>query len=185
MESVFKTKFASRGWHFYGKTQWKSPKKGQRLYAEKENDKIALMHDPYAVAWKMISQGKLIPETVGHVPKELSRATSFFLMRGGKISGSFFEEKYRPSPIPKGGLEIMLEVELKIEGSKRKILERYQNIIENNYENIDNAGKYPIYDLTVINLQRENFGGTPESLEDENEEDHLIDDEDDEVICID
>ena len=79
----------------------------------------------------------------------------------------------------------MLEVELKIEDSRRKILERYQNIIENNYQNIDNAGKYPIYDSTVINLQRENFRATPESLEDENEEDHLIDDEDDEVICID
>ena len=75
------------------KTQWKSPKKGQRLYAEKENDKIALMHDPYAVAWKMVSQEKLIPETVGHIPKEFSRATWFFLMRGGKISGSVFEEK--------------------------------------------------------------------------------------------
>ena len=59
------------------------------------------------------------------------------------------------------------------------------HLIENNYENIDNAGKYPIYDLTVINLQRENFGATPEFLEDENKEDHLIDDEDDEVICID
>ena len=106
-------------------------------------------------------------------------------MRGGKISGSVFEEKYRPSPIPKGGLEIMLEVELKIEDSKRKILERYQNITENNYENIDNAGKYPIYDSAVINLQREKFGATPGSLEDENEEDHLIDDEDDEAICID
>ena len=160
-------------------------KKGQRLYAEKENDKIALMHDPYAVAWKMISQGKLIPETVGHVPLELSRATWFFLMRGGKISRSVFEENYRPSPIPKGGLEIMLEVGLKIEDSKRKVLERYQDIIENNYENIDNAGKYPIYDSTVINLQLESFGVTPESLEDENEEDHLMDDEDDEVICID
>ena len=70
------------------------------------------MHNPHAFAWKMISKGKLIPETVGHVPKEL-----LFLMAGGKISGSNFEEKYRPSPIPKGGLEIMLEVELKIEDS--------------------------------------------------------------------
>ena len=78
MESVFNTKFASRGWHFYGKTQWKGPKKGQRLCAEKENDKIALTHDPYVVAWKMISQGKLIPETVGHVPKELSRSYLVF-----------------------------------------------------------------------------------------------------------
>ena len=31
------------------------------------------MHDPYAVAWKMKSNGKLIDETVGRFPKELSR----------------------------------------------------------------------------------------------------------------
>ena len=80
----------------------------------------------------------------------------------------------------------MLEVELKIEDNKRKILERFQNIIRNNYENIKNAGEYPIYAKSVINLQHENFGATPESLEDENEEeDYLADDEDDEVICID
>jgi len=41
-----------------------------------------------------------------------------------------------------------------------------------------------------LNLQAENFGATPESLEiddeEEEEEDHLIDDEDDNgVICID
>ena len=72
MESVFKTKFPSRGWHFHGKNNGKVQKK--------DNDKIALTHDPCAVARKMISQGKLIPETVGHVPKELSRATWFFLM---------------------------------------------------------------------------------------------------------
>ena len=31
----------------------------------------------------------------------------------------------------------------------------------------------------VLNLQRENFGATPESHESENKEDHLFDDEDD------
>ena len=72
MESVLKTKIASRGWHFYGKTSWKSPKKGQSLYGEKENDKIALTHDPYTVVWKRKSKGKLIDETFGHFPKELS-----------------------------------------------------------------------------------------------------------------
>ena len=54
MESVVKTKIASRGWHFYGKTSLKSPKKEK----EKEDDKIALMHDPYAIAWKLKSPGK-------------------------------------------------------------------------------------------------------------------------------
>ena len=79
----------------------------------------------------------------------------------------------------------MLEVELKIEDGKRKILERFQNIIENNYES-NTSSERPIYDQAVLNLQAENFGATPESLEvDEEEEDHIIDDEDDEVICID
>ena len=72
MEFVLKTKIASRGWHFYRKKSWKSPKKGQILYGEKENEKIALTHDPYAVAWKMKSKGKLIDKTVGRFPKESS-----------------------------------------------------------------------------------------------------------------
>ena len=52
------------------------------------------MHDPYAVAWKMQCKGKLINKTVGHLPKELSGAASFFLERGGKISENVFEEKH-------------------------------------------------------------------------------------------
>ena len=78
-ESVLKTKIESRAWHFYGKTSWKSPKKVQSLYGEKENDEITLMHDPYAVAWKMKSKGKLIDEAVRHFPKELSRGAWCFL----------------------------------------------------------------------------------------------------------
>ena len=77
----------------------------------------------------MKSKAKLIDQTVGHLPKELSQAVCFFLERGRKISENVFEEKYRPLPILKGGLEIMLEVELKIEDKKRKILERFQDII--------------------------------------------------------
>ena len=70
---------------------------------------------------------------------------------------------------------------------KRKTLERFQDVIENNYQNNENTGDYSIYDPAVLNLQRENFGGTPESQESENkeEENHLIDGEDDAVICLD
>ena len=80
----------------------------------------------------------------------------------------------------------MLEVELKIEHEKRKTLERFQDIIENNYQNNEITGDYSIYDSAVLNLQRENFGATPELQESENEEeDHLVDDEGDDVICLD
>ena len=70
---------------------------------------------------------------------------------------------------------------------KRKTLERIQDDIENNYQNNENTGDCSIYDPAVLNLQRENFGGTPESQESENkeEENHLIDGEDDAVICLD
>ena len=80
----------------------------------------------------------------------------------------------------------MLEVELKIEDKKRKILERFQDIIESDYQNNENTGDYSIYDLAVLNLQSENFGATPESQESENEEkDHLVDDKDNDIICLD
>ena len=46
-----------------------------------------------------------------------------------------------------------------------------------------NTGDYSIYDPAVLNLQHENFGATPESQESENEEeDHLVDDEDDDCL---
>ncbi len=80
----------------------------------------------------------------------------------------------------------MLEVELQIEDGKRKILERFQNIIETNYEN-NTTSERPIYDQAraVLNLQAEH--SVPESFKsgEEGEEDHLMDDEDDEVICVD
>ena len=40
----------------------------------------------------------------------------------------------------------MLEVELKIEDKKRKIIERFQDIIENNYQNNKNTSDYSICD---------------------------------------
>ena len=55
----------------------------------------------------------------------------------------------------------------------RKILERFEDIIENNYQNNENTVDYSIYDPAVLNLQPENFGGTPKLQKSENEvEDH-------------
>ena len=79
METTFKCKLASRGGHVYGKTIWSNPKEGEIIYAEQEKNKTALMHDPYSVAWKSKSKGKLMAEVLGHVPREISRAVTFFL----------------------------------------------------------------------------------------------------------
>ena len=119
----------------------------------------------------MKGKEKLIDENVEHLPKELSWEAWFFLEQGGKISGNAFEEKYGSSLIPKGGLEIILEVELKIEG-KRKILEKFQDVTENNYQSNENTGDYSTYDPAVLSLQQEEKG-------------HLVDDEKDDAICLD
>ena len=107
MESIYMCKLASRGWHFYGRNIWANTKEGKILFAEKEKRKIVLMHDLYAVSWKIKSKGKLVADAVGHVPLEISWAVAFFLC-GGKLNGKVSDAKYRHSPISKGELEIPL-----------------------------------------------------------------------------
>ena len=47
--------------------------------------------------------------TVGHIPREVSRHTYFYIKEeGGRIDGSVLSTRYRPSPISSGGLEIPL-----------------------------------------------------------------------------
>jgi len=38
MESVYKTKIASRGWHVYQKAEWSKPKIWEKVTACKEQD---------------------------------------------------------------------------------------------------------------------------------------------------
>ena len=74
----------------------------------KEINQVALTIDRYSVAWMTKCREELVAEVVGHVSKEISRAIWFFREKGGKLREKFYDEKYRPSPIPKGGLEIVL-----------------------------------------------------------------------------
>ena len=79
------------------------------------------------------NKSKITADVVGHVPKEISRAVFFFISRGGKVIGRVLNEKRYPSPIPKGGLEILLMVQFKIADEKRKYMERLKEIITKNY----------------------------------------------------
>ena len=87
----------------------------------------------FAVAWKIEDRGKVVPDTVGHVPREISRAAWFFLDLGGTVSGRVFDSKYYPSPIPRGGLEIILRVKFVIAEEKWRILDRMRDILISNY----------------------------------------------------
>ena len=129
MESILSCKIASRGWHYYGKNTWKRPKKDEIVFAEKESSKTALEHDPYSIAWKKKNKSKITADVVGHVPKEISRVLFFFKSRGGKVVGRVLDKKCYPSPIPKGGLEVLLMVQFKIADEKRKYMERLKEIV--------------------------------------------------------
>ena len=110
MESILSSKTTSHGWHYYGKNMWKQAKKDEIVFTEKESSKTALEHDPYSIAWKKKNKSKITADVVGHVPKEISRTVFFLISRDGKVVGRVLDEKCYPSPIPKGGLEILLMV---------------------------------------------------------------------------
>ena len=176
MESIIVHKIASRGWHVYGKTTWKKPFKGQKVFAMKAENKEALESDPCAVAWKIRFHDKVMPQTVGHVPREISRPIYYFLTYGGEVCGEVADEKYRPSPIPKGGLEIALTVTCKISATKQDILQRLDSMIKENYDESFLEG--------VVGL--EEFSDAERGEEESVEGDFLIDDENDnDVICLD
>ena len=65
---------AVRGYHVY-QDVWK-PAAGEKLHAEQEFDNLM---DKFAV--KVTKNN----ETVGHLPREYSRISWYFLARGGKI----------------------------------------------------------------------------------------------------
>ena len=125
----------------------------------------------YAATLKLKSKGKLVADIVDHVPKEISRAAWLFLERLAKVNGKLFQEKCRPSPIPKGELEVILSDKLRIADERKNILERFKEIIQSNYlENAD-TDSYEINDVVVIKIQNKGFR---ESQEDEEEEEQLI-----------
>ena len=114
MKLTYATRISSRGFHVYGKTVWRNPKRGEKIEARKESSEI----DPHAIAWTIKSKARLVPDVV--VPLELSRFIHFFLDRGGELAATVCDENYRPSPIPKGVLDIMLQVTFKIQEDKRR-----------------------------------------------------------------
>ena len=123
-------KIAARGWHVYGKTVWRNPQKGEQLVAENEKNRTALDIDPYAVAWMLKRKYKLTADIVGHVPREISRFVWFFFTHSGKMEATVLQIRPLPSPIPSGGLEIMLTSKLTIDEKHTKYLSQ---LIAENY----------------------------------------------------
>ena len=118
MESPFTTLIGSRGWHVYQKLTWKNSKKDGALSFKKETNPVALRLDPISIAFTRKSIEYLTPLTTGHIPFEISRFVYLFLERGGKMEVKVYRTKCEESPVPKGGLEIVTQVTLKLKKKK-------------------------------------------------------------------
>ena len=64
----------------------------------------------YAIGANKRLRGRLADSIIGHLPREISRANRFFLLRGGMVHLKVTDENYRRSPLIQGGLEIPVEV---------------------------------------------------------------------------
>ena len=91
---------AVRGYHFY-----------RRYWRPQENEKLICLHEPgNAFDRFAIKTVKENGEIVGHLPKEISRITKYYLDRGASMYCRLSSQHYRRSPLVQGGLEIQCEL---------------------------------------------------------------------------
>jgi len=94
-----------RGYHVY-KNIWK-PFIGQVItFAREEKNP----YDRFAISGSAKIPGKIGRVVVGHILRELSRYMWYALDSGAIISGKVISDKYKPSPLFQGGLEIPIKV---------------------------------------------------------------------------
>ena len=125
----FEIPCASRGFHVYREV-W-TLRLGQSLKVEQEVNNV---HDPFAISLGTKIPGKLTDkEIVGHIPREISRFCHYFLNYGGKLETRVTCARYRPSPIPTGGLEIpILLIVLKAD-STDEVFEEMESLVNSYY----------------------------------------------------
>ena len=114
----FDKRIVSRGYHVYRNSSWKNAKAGQRVKVEKETSATSKLVDPYACVIKIKYRFFDNWITVRHIPREISRHCYFFMKEGGEISGYLVSTNYKPSPIPAGGLEVLLLLTFSVKNEK-------------------------------------------------------------------
>ena len=125
----FEIHCASRGFHVYREV-WR-PVLGEFLEMEQDYGNV---HDPFSIAIKAVSRERLTNfEIVGHIPREISRFCHYFLNYGGALEGRVRIVKYRPSPIPNGGLEIPIFLIVKKGGSDDSVFEKMKQLVNEYY----------------------------------------------------
>ena len=106
----------------------------RRFWRPKENEKLDCFYEPGNVfdqfAIKTVDERE---ETVGHLPKEMSRVTKYFLDRRISLHCKLTSRHYRHSPLVQGGLEIECEVVINSRATllQSRLTARYLELIQN------------------------------------------------------
>ena len=105
---VFEFSAAVRGYHYYRRF-W-IPQNNQILECFFET------HNPFdRFAIKVCEVGN--ENAVGHLLREISHVTKFFMDRAAIVSAQLTSEHYRRSPIVQGGMEMACKVTVKLPGT--------------------------------------------------------------------
>ena len=102
LEREFSAACCIRSYRIYNWAQW-TAEIGSILTSEPEKGPGTLVEDRYAIA--IISNN----QTVGHVPKFLSKLTFFFLKHGVMLTVKVTGERRYSFDLPQGGMEIPAE----------------------------------------------------------------------------
>ena len=85
------------------------------------------------------------------MPREISRATRFFLLRGGVVCAKVIGKNHRRSPLEQGGLEIPVQVTAEMDLTERnKAPEKYKQIVVSNYKEPGIDGHFDDYTKEVL-----------------------------------
>lgn len=121
-----------RGYHVY-RTVW-IPTLHETLCLIHESDNTV---DRYAIAARKRLPGSVLLEsTIGHLPKEISRATRYIMFYGALVTAKVTETHHRRSPLLQGGLEIPIEVTVKMKTSPEdmKAMAKYEELVTKYYK---------------------------------------------------
>ena len=92
-------------------------------------------YDRYAIAARKCLPGYLVEVTVGHLPKEISRVTRFIMLHGATVAVKVLDTHHRRSPLVQGGLEIPIQVLVKMDYSpqNKDAILKYEAFVEQYY----------------------------------------------------
>ena len=123
--------------------------------------------DRHAIAARKRLPGTIAESTIGHFPKEISRATRFIMFHGGLVTAKVMDTRHRRSPLIQGGLEIPIQVMVTMlySPANKEVMIMYEDLVNKRYKEPQD-GKFEDATKEIL----EAVSGDSDTDEDEDEE---------------